>query len=112
MRKTWLTLALLLTGSTCFSADQYKTLLNPYTGKMDFVNVTVSSATYASTIGPQQYYYFDATHTTYLFYDGTAVYMYVNGQLLETWSYSQVSRYLILEGNNVTLEGNKLTIRY
>lgn len=53
MKKTWLTLALMLMGSTCF-AEPTKTILNPYTGKFDFItsltDVGIATGTIASNL--------------------------------------------------------------
>jgi hypothetical protein len=73
---------------------------------------SVSSATYASTIAPQSYYYFDSLHTTYLYYDGLSVYLFVNGALLDTWTYSQSVRNLTYSGDQITYNGNDLTYKY
>ena len=43
----YLSFLLLLIPSIVFAGDTYKTMLNPYTGKFDFVNKTVSTTTMA-----------------------------------------------------------------
>ena len=110
----YLIILLLLLPSYAYS-DTYKTKFNPFTNKLDYVNTTVSTATYATTLAPQTTFYFKRDTSlgdTYLIFDNIdTVKLFINSIEATSWKTSNPYQDVYYNGQRVYYNGQPVRYR-